>query len=328
MLRFRIPPRLIIIVSHPSAPPLVDLPFREDLNRIRAGNHRWDDLSYTLVRLARDRLDIWNSEYWVAEMRGVTPGFLLVIQDSEDDTEGVSLPNQEETPSVKDGSQKIPSVTDAANIQRADDASARGSVLGESNELKGLGGVSRSKGKGKVNSVDKKAKTKRITAKAKADLEAGRILSFWNGGTCEVRLSEAPVSQSLGVTPPASLPVSSDSAAILSCRAVQAAVIVSQLPPPCASLTPMSRPASELSSESSLSKRRRTCQWTFSRVDPVMPFCNAAPRHNATLISLIGGDEINLPNPDKLSIFELLFFDWSSDIINAIHFSPWSSDFS
>ncbi|KFK41186.1 hypothetical protein AALP_AA2G096900 [Arabis alpina] len=56
-----------------NTPPLADLPFREDLNMIRARNHRWDDMSYSRVCFARDRLDIWNSEYWAAEMTGATP---------------------------------------------------------------------------------------------------------------------------------------------------------------------------------------------------------------------------------------------------------------
>ncbi|KFK41165.1 hypothetical protein AALP_AA2G094300 [Arabis alpina] len=220
------------IFPHPPALPLADLPFREDLNRIRAGNHRWDDLSYSRVRLAHDKLDIWDSEYWAAEKRCATAGIhafytpsipirprksrrlsevsnrseaevtadlsaIVVIEDSEDNTEGVSLPSQEETPTVKDGSQKIPSGTDAANMQRADDASARGSVPGESNELKSPGDASRSKEKGKVDPVDKKAEKKRIAAKAKADLEAGRIPAFRISGTCEVLLSEAPAAQSL-----------------------------------------------------------------------------------------------------------------------------------
>ncbi|KFK22205.1 hypothetical protein AALP_AAs48501U000200 [Arabis alpina] len=50
------------MVPHPPAPPLADLPFREDLNRLRVRNHRWDDLSYNCICCARDRLDIWNSE--------------------------------------------------------------------------------------------------------------------------------------------------------------------------------------------------------------------------------------------------------------------------
>ncbi|KFK32249.1 hypothetical protein AALP_AA6G217500 [Arabis alpina] len=227
-------------------------------------------------------LDIWDSKYCAAEMRGDTPGIptfntpsipsrprksrrlsevsktleaevtvnpsvIVVIRDSEDNTEGVSLPSQDETPAVKDGSQKIPYGTNAANMQRTDDASARGSVPSESNEPKDLGDVSLSKGKGKVDSVDKKAEKKRIAAKAKAkaDLEAGRI----------------PVAQSLGVTPPTSLLVSSDNAAIPPCPAVQTAVNVSQPPPIRAPpLTSLPRLASELSSEFSLSKKSRTTE--------------------------------------------------------------------
>ncbi|KFK31894.1 hypothetical protein AALP_AA6G173000 [Arabis alpina] len=142
-------------------------------------------MSCNRIRLARDRLDIWNSEYWAAEMGGATPGVptfntpsilirhrksrrlskvsnrseaevtanpsaIVVIQDSEDNTEGVALLNLEEAVAVKDDSQKIPSVTDAADMQRAGDVSAQGSVPGESSEPKGPGDVSRSNGKGKV----------------------------------------------------------------------------------------------------------------------------------------------------------------------------------
>ncbi|KFK31744.1 hypothetical protein AALP_AA6G153300 [Arabis alpina] len=96
---------------------------------------------------------------------------IVIIQDSEDNTEGTSLPSQEENLAVRDGSQKIPSMTDAADAQRADDTLARGSVPGESNELKGPADASRSKGKGKVDPIDKNAEKKRIAAKAKADLE-------------------------------------------------------------------------------------------------------------------------------------------------------------
>ncbi|KFK29163.1 hypothetical protein AALP_AA7G097500 [Arabis alpina] len=198
---------------HPPPPPLADLPFREDLNRLRAGNHRWDDLSYSRICRSHDRLDIWNIEYCSAEMRGATPGIpafytpsiairlrksrrlsevssrsdaevtadpsaIVVIEDTEDNIEGISLPNQGKNLAVTDGSQKISSAIDAANMQRADDASARGSDPGEANEPKGHGDASRSKGKGKVDPVHKKAEKKRIVAKAKADLEARRILAF------------------------------------------------------------------------------------------------------------------------------------------------------
>ncbi|KFK35894.1 hypothetical protein AALP_AA4G050500 [Arabis alpina] len=226
---------------------------------------------------------------------------------------------EEETPVVEDGSQKVPSVTDEADMQRADDASARGSVPDELNEPKHPGDASRSKEKGKVDTLDNKTHKKRISAKAKADLESGRIPTFRISGTCEVLPSEAPAAQSLGVIPPTSLPVNSDSTAIPPCLAIQTTVNVSQTPPRASSLTRLPRLASKLSSESSLSKRRRSCQWTFSHVDSVMPFCNVAPHHKATLISLIGGVGVNLPNPDSLSIFELLFFDWASDIINVIN---------
>ncbi|KFK22487.1 hypothetical protein AALP_AAs63008U000100 [Arabis alpina] len=182
------------------------------------------------------------------------PSAVVVIQDSEDNTEGVSLPNQEETPTVKGGSQKISSATNAANMQRAKDASAWGSVPDELNEPKGSGDASRSKGKGKVDPIDKKVEKKRIATKAKADLEAGRIPTFQIGGTCEVLSSEAPVAQSLGVIPPVSLLVNSDSATIPPYPAVQTPVNVSQTPLPRApSLTPLPTLALELSSESSLS---------------------------------------------------------------------------
>ncbi|KFK32174.1 hypothetical protein AALP_AA6G207200 [Arabis alpina] len=291
---------------------------------------------------------IWESEYRATEMRGATPGILafntpsipirprksrrlsevssrsdaevtddlssiVVIQDSEDNTEGVSLPNQEEIPAVKDGSEKIPSATDAADMQKADDSSARGSVPGELNEPKDLGDASRSKGKGKVDLVDKKAAKKRIAAKAKANLEAGRILAFRIGGFGEVLPSEAPVAQSLGVTPPASLPVSSDSAAVPPSPAVQTAVNVPQPLPPRAFLTPSSRPASEFSSESSLSKRRHTTEvprqrasgplgnssvwvpprhdnrWSFSHTDDELPLVSSDIKIGAELIRNIGG---------------------------------------
>ncbi|KFK29461.1 hypothetical protein AALP_AA7G137300 [Arabis alpina] len=220
---------------------------------------------------------------------------------------------------IRDDSQKVSSATDAANMQRADDASARGSVLGELNEPKGPGDASGSQGKGKVDPVDKKTEKKKIAAKAKADLEAGRIPAFRIGGTCEVFPSEAPVAQILGVTPPTSLPINFDSVTIPPCSAVQTAVNVHQpLLPRVPPLAPLTRSASEFSSESSLSKRRRTCQWMFSHVDTVMHFRNAAPHHKATLISLIGDVGVSLPNPDRLSISELLFFDWDSDIISVI----------
>ncbi|KFK29259.1 hypothetical protein AALP_AA7G109800 [Arabis alpina] len=162
-----------------------------------------------------------------------------------------------------------------------------GSVPDELNEPKGLGDASRSKRKGKVDPVNKKAEKKRIAAKAKASKREG----FQPSGSATI--------------PP--------------CSAVQKAVNIPQPPLPRApSLTPLLRSASELSSESSLSKRRRTCQWTFSHVDLVMPFSNAAPHHKATLISLIGGVGVSLPNPDRLSISELIFFDWASDVISVI----------
>ncbi|KFK22099.1 hypothetical protein AALP_AAs40836U000200 [Arabis alpina] len=151
------------MVPHPPAPPLTDLPFREDLNMIRAGNHRWDNLSYNCILLARDRL-------------GGDP--ICQRWFPED------------------------SFSDQCNrYVKGDDASARGSVPDELNKPKGCGDASRSKGKGKVDTVDKKAEKKRISAKAKADLEAGRIHTFRIGGTCEVLLSEALVAQSLGVIP-------------------------------------------------------------------------------------------------------------------------------
>ncbi|KFK32136.1 hypothetical protein AALP_AA6G202900 [Arabis alpina] len=116
-------------------------------------------------------------------------------------------------------------------MQRADDASARGSVPGEFNEPKDPGGASRSKGKGKVDPVDKKAEKNRIAAKVKAILEARRIPAFRIGGTCEVPSPDAPVAQSLGVTPPASAPFSLDISAIPPCPAVETAVNVSYVVP-------------------------------------------------------------------------------------------------
>ncbi|KFK29218.1 hypothetical protein AALP_AA7G104700 [Arabis alpina] len=268
-------------IPHPPPPPLADLPFREDLNRLRAGNHRWEDLFYSRIRRARDRLDTWNSEYWAAEMSGVTPGIpafntpSLPIRPRK--TKRLS---EEENATVSDSSNKLSSVTDA-NMQRAEDASARGSVPGEPNELKGPGDASRSKGKGNVDPVDQKAEKKRITAKTKADLEERRIPAFRIGGTS---------------IPP--------------CSAVQTAVDIPQpLLPRAPFLAPLTRSALEFS------KRMPT---SFPHVDLVMPLSNAAPQHKATLISLIGGVRVNLPNPDRLSIFELPFFDWASDIISVI----------
>ncbi|KFK23395.1 hypothetical protein AALP_AAs60744U000200 [Arabis alpina] len=292
------------VVPHPPARPLTDLPFREDLNRIRARNHRWDDMSYNRIRLARDKhgqeiiagttcliivsvLLVTNMIYGIANTgrrdkrsdAEVTadPSAVVVIQDSEDNTEGVSLPNQEETLAVKDGSQKIPFATN------------------------GPGDASRSKGKGKVDLVDKKAEKKRITAKAKADLEVGRIPTLRIGGTCEVIPSEAPVAQSLGVIPPASLPVNFDSAAIPPCPAIQTAVNVSQTPPPRApSLTLLPRLASELSSESSLSKRRRTTEVSGQR--SFGPLGNSSvrvpPRHDNRWSFSYTDDELPLVSSD------------------------------
>ncbi|KFK34697.1 hypothetical protein AALP_AA5G179900 [Arabis alpina] len=146
-------------------------------------------------------------------------------------------------------------------MQSADDASPRGSAPHELSEPKGHGDASRSKGKGKVDPVDKKAEKKMIAAKAKADLKAGRITTFRIGGTCEVLPSEAPIAQSLGIIPPASLHVNSDSAAIPPCPPVQTTVNVSHIPPPRApSLTLLPIFASKLSSESSLSKRTCTTE--------------------------------------------------------------------
>ncbi|KFK29221.1 hypothetical protein AALP_AA7G105000 [Arabis alpina] len=305
------------VVPYPLAPPLKDLPLREELNRIRAGNHGWDDLSYSRIRRAHDKLDTWDSKYWAVEMRGDTlgipafntpsipirprksrrlskvsnrsdaevtadPSAIIVIQDCEHNTEGISLPNKEENATVRDGSQNVSSVTDPANMQRADDASTRGSVLDKLNEPKGLGDASRSKGKRKVDLVDKKAEKNRIAAKAKADFKAGWITAFWIGGTCVVPPPEAPVYQSLGVTPPASAPISLDSSAIPLCPAVQTAINVSH--PPLSLL-----------------------------------------QHKAPLVSLIGGTKVNLPNPDRLAISELLSFDWSSDIIGMCRADSWEA---
>ncbi|KFK35651.1 hypothetical protein AALP_AA4G019000 [Arabis alpina] len=159
-----------------------------------------------------------------------------------------------------------------------------------------------------------------MTAKAKADLEARKIPTFWIGGTCEVLPSDAPTVQSLGVTPRASFLVSSDSLAIPPSLVVETTDVVSQpLPPRASSLTPMTKSALELFCEPSRSKRRRSYQWRFSHVDPILPFCNANPNHKVTLIFLIGGVGVNLPEPDKLLISELLFFNWSRDAINVIN---------
>ncbi|KFK39713.1 hypothetical protein AALP_AA3G278600 [Arabis alpina] len=228
-------------------------------------------------------------------------------------------------------------------MQRADDVSVRWSVPGEFNEPKGPGDVSRLKEKGKVDPVDKKAEKKRIAAKAKADLEAGRIPAFRIVGTCEVLPSEALVAQSLGVTPPVSLPVSSDNAAIPPCPAVQITVNVSQLSPPRASLTSSSRPTSELSSESSLPKRRRTTEvphqrasgplgnlsvsvpprhdnrWSFSHTDDELPLVSSGINIGAELIRRIGGIEVKFPaNLEDLLVPDR-FLDWSRDLLNIIN---------
>ncbi|KFK31910.1 hypothetical protein AALP_AA6G174900 [Arabis alpina] len=231
---------------------------------------------------------IWDNEYWAAEMRGATPGIPAF-----------------NTPS-------IPIPENLGDFLRADDSSARGSVPGQLNEPKDLGNASRSKGKGKVDLVDKKPEKKRIAAKAEADLEEGRIPAFRIGGTCEVLSSEAPVAHSLGVTPLASLSVSSYSAAVPPCPAVQTAiqtvvqtaVNVPQLPPPSAPLTSSSRPASELSSESSLSKRRRITEDI---------------KIAAEVIKKIGGIEVKFSaNLEDLLVPDR-FLDWSRDLLNIIN---------
>ncbi|KFK29331.1 hypothetical protein AALP_AA7G119800 [Arabis alpina] len=240
------------------------------------------------------------------------PSAIVVITDSEDNTddntEGVSLPNREDTLAVKDGSQKIPSATNAADMQKADEPSAQGSAPDKLNEPNGPSDASRSKGKGNVDPIDKKAGKKRIAAKVKADLEAGRIPTFWIGGTCEVLPSEAPVAQSLGVISPASLLVNSDSAAIPLCPAVQTAANVSQTPPRRApSLTLLPRLASELSSESSLSKRRRTTE------------VSSEIKVGAELIMKIGGIGVKLPaNLEDLLVPDR-FLDWSQNLLNIIN---------
>ncbi|KFK31303.1 hypothetical protein AALP_AA6G095300 [Arabis alpina] len=167
-------------LPHPPTSPLANLPFGEDLNRIRAVNHHWDDLSYTRIRRARDRLDIRNSEYWVADMRGATPGIDAFNTPSipirpRKSRRLSELSNRSEAEVTVDPSAVIPSVTDAADMQRTDDASARGSVHGESNEPKGRDYVFRSNGKGKVDPVDKKAEKKRITAKLKPTSKGERF---------------------------------------------------------------------------------------------------------------------------------------------------------
>ncbi|KFK31479.1 hypothetical protein AALP_AA6G117500 [Arabis alpina] len=100
------------------------------------------------------------------------PSAVVVIEDSEDNNEGISLPNQEENLAVQDGSEKVPSTTDAANMQRTDDASARGSAPGESNEPKGPSDASRSKEKGKVDLVGNKAE-KRLRLRLKPTSKQG-----------------------------------------------------------------------------------------------------------------------------------------------------------
>ncbi|KFK39809.1 hypothetical protein AALP_AA3G291200 [Arabis alpina] len=112
------------------------------------------------------------------------PSAIVIIQDSEDNIEGVSLPVEEKNLAVQDGSQKIPFVNDADDMQREE--------------------------------------KKRIAAKAKVDLEARRISTFWIGGTCEVLPSDAPAAQSLGVAPHASLPVSSNSPVVPSSSVAKA----------------------------------------------------------------------------------------------------------
>ncbi|KFK32900.1 hypothetical protein AALP_AA6G302800 [Arabis alpina] len=279
-------------VPHPPAPPLADLPFREDLNRIRAGNHRWDDLSYSRICLARDRLDTWNSEYWAVEMRRpqlskMVPRRIL-LRPMRPICKGPMMHQ------------------------------LGGSVPDELNEPNGPVDAFRIKGKGKVDPVDKKAEKKRIAAKAKAELEAGRILTFQIGGTCEVLPSEAPVAQSLVVIPPASLPVNFDSVAIPPCSTVQTAVNVSQTPPPrTPSLTPLSRLASELSSESSLSKRRRTTEVSRQRASGSLG--NSSVRVGAELIRKIGGIGVKFPaNLENLLVPDR-FLDWSRDLLNIIN---------
>ncbi|KFK41074.1 hypothetical protein AALP_AA2G082100 [Arabis alpina] len=300
-----------------------------------------------------DSMDIWNNEYWAAEMRGATPGIhaftipsIPIRSRKSRRLSGVSNRSdaEEKTPVVKDGSQKIPFATNVTVMQMDDDASGRGSVPDELNEPKGPGDTSRSKGKGKVDPVDKKAEKKRISAKAKADLEAGRILTFRIGGTCEVLPSEAPVAQSLGVIPPASLLVNSHSTTIPLCPAVQTTFNVSQTPLPRApSLTPLPRLASELSSKSSLSKRRRTTKvsrqgassplgnssiwvpfrhgnrWSFSHTDDELPLVSSDIKVGAELIRKIGGIEVKFPaNLEDLLVPDH-FLDWSRDLLNIIN---------
>ncbi|KFK39830.1 hypothetical protein AALP_AA3G293700 [Arabis alpina] len=236
------------------------------------------------------------------------PSAIEVIQDSEDNIEGVSLPNQEETSAVKDGSRTIPSATDAVDMQRADDAPARGSVPGEPKILAMLP-VQR---KGKVDPVDKTAEKERIAAKAKADLEAGRIPAFQIGGTCEV----------------------------LPCSKV---VNVPQLSLPRASLTPSSRPASKLSFEFSLSKRRCTTEvprqgdpeflgnslvqvpprhdnrCSFSHTDDELPLVSSDIKIGAELIRKTGGIGVKFPaNLEELLVPDR-FIDWSRDLLKIIN---------
>ncbi|KFK43848.1 hypothetical protein AALP_AA1G181500 [Arabis alpina] len=204
-------------------------------------------------------------------------------------------------------------------MQRADDALARGSVPGESNEPKGPGDVSRSKGKGKVDPIDKKAEKNRIAAKAKANLKAGRISAF--------RI----------------LPDRFDTAAIPPCPAVQQAVNVPHLHPPRApSLTPLARLASELSSESSLLKRRCTIEvsrqrasgplgnssvrvppchdnrWSFSHTDDELPLVSSDIKIGPELIRKIGGIGVKFPTNLEDLLVPDRFLDWSRDLLNQI----------
>ncbi|KFK40871.1 hypothetical protein AALP_AA2G052300 [Arabis alpina] len=89
-------------------------------------------------------VDIWNSEYWAAEMRGVNPGIpaftipsILIRSRKYRRLSEVSNKSdaEEETPAVKDGSQKIPSATDTTDMQRADHAPAWWSVINAGNRI-------------------------------------------------------------------------------------------------------------------------------------------------------------------------------------------------
>ncbi|KFK23076.1 hypothetical protein AALP_AAs53663U000100 [Arabis alpina] len=158
-----------------------------------------------------------------------------------------------------------------------------------------------------------------IAAKAKATLEAGRITTFRIGGTCEVLPSEAPIAQSLGVIPPASLPVNSDSAAIPPCPAVN----VSQTPPPRApSLTLLPSLGTFVKG---LPVHWETRQFGFLRVMTIvghfpipMTLVSSDIKVGAELIRKIGGTGVKFPANEDLLVPDR-FLDWSRDLLNIIN---------